>query len=125
MKSLYETILKSTGSGKDHIFTADYLLKHGFKEYKEHEWFGDNTYIHEESGLVISYLEDPINVGWCVDIADEEMRKKNIPLVQLIKNIPTLELAIKWKQAEKDGKTREAKKLNDKLKKEVTNVLLG
>lgn len=66
---------------------------------------------------MIYYLKDVSNDGWCVDMANRELRKLNIPFVQLIKNIPTLELAIKCKEAQINGDEKEEKRLNKKLKK--------
>lgn len=124
MKSLYESILSSTKTGKDFMFDEKYLLKHGFKKYNNHNVWKKDTYIHEKTGLVISYLKDVSNEGWCVDIAGKELRELNIPLVQLIKNIPTLELAIKWKEAQIKGDEKE-EKLNKKLKEMVTDINLS
>lgn len=66
---------------------------------------------------MIYYLKDVSNDEWCVDMANRELRKLNIPFVQLIKNIPTLELAIKWKEAQISGDEKEEERLNKKLKK--------
>ena len=125
MISLYESILSSTKTGKDYMFDEKYLLKHGFKKYNDHIVWRKDTYIHEKTGLVISYLKDISNEGWCVDIANKELRELNIPLIQLIKNIPTLELAIKWKEAQIKGDEKEEEKLNKKLKEMVTDINLS
>jgi hypothetical protein len=125
MKTLYESILSSTNSGKYFMFDEKYLLKHGFKKYTDHKIWKKDTYIHEKTGLVISYFKDASNDGWCVDMANKELRRLNIPFVQLIKNIPTLELAIKWKEAVNNDDEKEEEKLNKKLKEMVTDINLS
>lgn len=48
MKTLYESILQSTGAGKNFMFDEKYLLKHGFKKYNDHKVCRKDTYIHEK-----------------------------------------------------------------------------
>ena len=46
MKTLYESILQSTGAGKNFRFDEKYLLKHGFKKYNDRKVWRKDTYIY-------------------------------------------------------------------------------
>ena len=55
MKSLAESILSSTGSGKNRKIDVEYLLTHGFKPSYDRTMF-----VHEETGKLLRIARDEI-----------------------------------------------------------------
>ena len=111
MKSLAESILSSTGSGKNKKIDVEYLLTHGF-ERDIH--FGPKTrFKHKETGYLLRIFEDKI----VVDIFKD---KKSFVTKLVVSTTDDFDLVIKWFKA---FKYNESKPEKEKLRKELFKKL--
>ena len=108
MKSLAESILSSTNSGKNRLIDVEYLLTHGFEPDK---YYGNpkTMFTHKESGYRLRMFRDKIVL--CV------FKDKNLPEKKLVvSTTDDFDLVIKWFKAceYNDSKTEQ-----EKLRKEI------
>ena len=111
MKSLAESILSSTNSGKSRMIDVEYLLTHGFVPDK---YYGHpkTRFIHKETGYILRVFRDKIVL---YNIKDENLSEKTL----VVSTTEDLDLVIKWfKSWENDSKTEQ-----EKLRKELFKKL--
>ena len=110
MKSLAESILSSTRSGKSRMIDVEYLLTHGFKP---DTYYGNpkTKFIHKETGYILRVFRDKI----VLDIPNE----KGLFVKKLVvSTVDDLDLVIKWfKSWEYDSKTEQEKLRNEAFKR--------
>ena len=89
MKSLTESILSSTGSGKNKKIDVEYLLKHGFKL---DTYYGNlkTMFIHKETGQPLRIFRDKI-VLYIFKVIDYNSYPKRL----VISTVEDLDLVIK------------------------------
>ena len=107
MKSLAESILSSTRSGKSRMIDVEYLLTHGFEPDK---YYGNpkTMFIHKETGYILRKFRDKIVLHF--------FKEKNL----VVSTVDDLDLVIKlFKSFEYNDSNSE----QDKLKKELFKKL--
>ena len=109
MKSLSESILSSTGSGKHRKIDVEYLLTHGFEP--DSRYVNTKTiFRHKETGYRLITHRDKILLYIFKDKDDSLSTKKLV-----VSTIEDLDLVIKWfKVRYNDSKTEQ-----EKLRKEI------
>ena len=108
MKSLAESILSSTGSGKNRKIDIEYLLTHGFKPSYDRTMF-----VHEETGKLLRIARDEI----VLDIIKHDGIFTRLLVVSTVEE---LDLVIKWFKAWKYNDSNSEK---EKLRKELFKKL--
>ena len=110
MKSLVESILSSTNSGKNRKIDVEYLLTHGFERDIR---FGPKTRLkHKETGYLLRIFEGEI----VVDIFKDE---NSFVKTLVVSTTEDLDLVIKWVKA----RERKANSEIEKLRKEIFKKL--
>ena len=113
MRSLAESILSSTDSGKNRKIDVEYLLTHGF-ERDIH--FGPKTrFKHKETGYLLRIFEDKI----VVDIFKD---KNSFVTKLLVSTVEDLDLVIKWFKAREKNSDSEIEKLRKELFKKLEEI---
>ena len=109
MKSLAESILSSTNTGKNKKIDVEYLLKHGFEQ---DTFFGSPIiFTHKETGQSLRKFNDKI--------ALDVFKYSSLSIKTLVvSTIEDLELVIEWFKEYHNSKTVEAK-----LRKEIFKKL--
>ena len=109
MKSLAESILTSTGSGKNKKIDVEYLLTHGFEPDTR---YGNpkTRFKHKETERSLRTFRNKI----LLDIFDDVRFTKTL----VVSTIEDLELVIEWFKEYHNSKTVEAK-----LRKEIFKKL--
>ena len=117
MKSLVESILSSTGSGKNKKIDVEYLLTHGFKL---DTYYGNlkTMFIHKETGQPLRMFRDKI-VLYIFKVIDYNSYPKRL----VVSTIEDLDLVIEWFKMLKynDSKT-EQEKLRKELFKQLKEI---
>ena len=117
MKSLAESILSSTGSGKNRKIDVEYLLTHGFEpDYR----YGNPKTIfrHKETGCRLITHKDKILLYIFKDKDDRLSTKKLV-----VSTIEDLDLVIEWFKAWKyNNSTSEKEKLRNELFKKLKEI---
>ena len=109
MKSLAESILSSTNSGKNKKIDVEYLLTHGFEP--DARYGSPKTmFKHKETGYSLRTFRNKI----LLDIFDDVRFTKTL----VVSTIGDLELVIKWFKEYHNSKTEE-----EKLRKEIFKKL--
>ena len=109
MKSLAESILSSTNTGKNKKIDVEYLLKHGFEQ---DTFFGSPIiFTHKETGQSLRKFNDKI----ALDVFKYSSLSTKTLVVSTIED---LDLVIKWFKEYHNSKTEEAK-----LRKEIFKKL--
>ena len=113
MKSLAESILSSTNSGKNRKIDVEYLLTHGF-ERDIH--ISPKTRIkHKETGYFLRIFGDKI----VVDILKDE---KSFVSKLFVSTVEDLDLVIKWFKAREKNSDSEIEKLRKELFKNLEEI---
>ena len=114
MKSLAESILSSTGSGKNRKIDVEYLLTHGF----EPSGGSTKTIKHKETGSVLRIFGDKIVLNILKHYDDGIFIKRLV-----VSTIEDLELVIKWfKAMEYKDSTSEIEKLRKEIFKKLKEL---
>ena len=111
MKSLTESILSSTGSGKNRKIDVEYLLTHGFKPSYDRTMF-----VHEETGKLLRIARD--------EIVLEIIKYGGIfTRLLVVSTIEDLDLVIKWfKACEYNNSNSEEEKLRKEIFKKLKEL---
>ena len=113
MKSLAESILSSTDSGKNRKIDVEYLLNHGF-ERDIH--FGPKTRVkHKETGYFLRIFEDKI-------VVDIFKVKSSFVTKLVVSTVEDLDLVIKWFKAREHNDSKEIEKLRKELFKKLEEI---
>ena len=107
MKNLAESILSSTGSGKNKKIDVEYLLTHGFELSYDRTMFK-----HKETGSLLRIFRDKLVL---YILKDEKSLKKLV-----VSTIGDLDLVIEWFKA---WKYNDSKSEEEKLKEELFKKL--
>ena len=114
MKSLAESILSSTGSGKNKKIDVEYLLTHGF----EPDIRSPRTmFKHKETGYTLVTYNDEI---FLYIYEDDGLSTKSIVRTLFVSTIGDLDLVIKWF---KELRYNDSKTEEEKLRKELFKQL--
>ena len=111
MKSLAESILSSTGSGKNRKIDIEYLLTHGFKPSYDRTMF-----VHEETGKLLRIARD--------EIVLEIIKYGGIfTRLLVVSTVEELDLVIKWfKACEYNNSNSEEEKLRKEIFKKLKEL---
>ena len=113
MKSLAESILSSTNSGKNRKIDVEYLLTHGFE--RDIRFGPKNRLKHKETGYILRIFEGEI----VVDIfKDENSFVKRL----VVSTTEDLDLVIKWFKARERKANSEIEKLRKELFKNLEEI---
>ena len=118
MKSLAESILSSTSSGKNKKIDVEYLLKHGFEQ---DTFFGSPIiFTHKETGQSLRKFNDKI----ALDVFKYSTLSTNsIVEILVVSTIEDLDLVIKWfKMLKYDYSKSEEEKLRKELFKQLKEI---
>ena len=114
MKSLAESILSSTNSGKNRNIDVEYLFNHGFEP---DDRYGPNSrFKHTETGYLLRIFRDKI----VLDISNE---KCSFVKKLVVSTVEELDLVIKWFKALKSWKYNNSNPEIEKLRKELFKKL--
>ena len=108
MKSLAESILSSTGSGKNKKINIEYLLKHGFAPSYDRTMF-----VHKETGNLLKIARDEI----VLDIIKHDGIFTRLLVVSTVEDF---DLVIEWFKACKYNNSNSEE---EKLRKEIFKKL--
>ena len=111
MKSLAESILSSTNSGKNRKIDVEYLLTHGFKPSYDRTMF-----VHEETGKLLRIARD--------EIVLEIIKYGGIfTRLLVVSTVEELDLVIKWfKACEYNNSNSEEEKLRKEIFKKLKEL---
>ena len=111
MKTLKESILSSTGSGKNRKIDVEYLLTHGFKPSYDRTMF-----VHEETGKLLRIARD--------EIVLEIIKYGGIfTRLLVVSTVEELDLVIKWfKACEYNNSNSEEEKLRKEIFKKLKEL---
>ena len=113
MKSLVESILSSTDSGKNRKIDVEYLLKHGFE--RDINISPKTRLKHKETGYFLRIFEDKI----VVDIFKD---KSSFVTKLVVSTVEDLDLVIKWFKAREKNSDSEIEKLRKELFKKLKEL---
>ena len=116
MKSLAESILSSTDSGKNRKIDVEYLLTHGFEPVTS---YGNpkTMFRHKETGYTLRVFRDKIVL---YIFKDENVSAKKSEKILVVSTIGDLDLVIEWFKA---WKYNDSKSEEEKLKEELFKKL--
>ena len=113
MKSLAESILSSTNSGKNRKIDSEYLLTHGFERDIR---FGPKTWFkHKETEYLLRIYEGEI----VVDIFKDE---NSFVKTLVVSTVEDLDLVIEWFRARKNKANSEIEKLRKEIFKKLEEI---
>ena len=115
MKSLTESILSSTGSGKNKKIDVEYLLTHGFKPDIRSP---RTMFTYKETGQPLRMFRDKI-VLYIFKVIDYNSFPKRL----VVSTIEDLDLVIKWFKALKSMNYNDSNPEIEKLRKELFKKL--
>ena len=114
MKSLAESILSSTNSGKNRNIDVEYLFNHGFEP---DDRYGPNSrFKHTETGYLLRIFRDEI-------VLDISNGRGTFVKKLVVSTVEDLELVIKWFKALKSWKYNNSNPEIEKLRKELFKKL--
>ena len=114
MKSLAESILSSTGSGKNRKIDVEYLFKHGFEP---DDRYGPNSrFKHTETGYLLRIFRDEI-------VLDISNGRGSFVKKLVVSTVEELDLVIKWFKALKSLKYNDSNPEIEKLREELFKKL--
>ena len=113
MKSLAESILSSTDTGKNRKIDVEYLLKHGFE--RDINISPKTRLKHKETGYFLRIFEDKI----VVDIFKD---KSSFVTKLVVSTVEDLDLVIKWFKAREKNSDSEIEKLRKELFKKLKEL---
>ena len=114
MKSLAESILSSTNSGKNKKIDVEYLFKHGFEP---DDRYGPNSrFKHTETGYLLRIFRDEI-------VLDISNGRGTFVKKLVVSTVEELDLVIKWFKALKSWKYNNSNPEIEKLRKELFKKL--
>ena len=113
MKSLAESILSSTDSGKNRKIDVEYLLKNGFE--RDINISPKTRLKHKETGYFLRIFEDKI----VVDIFKD---KSSFVTKLVVSTVEDLDLVIKWFKAREKNSDSEIEKLRKELFKKLEEI---
>ena len=119
MKSLAESILSSTNSGKSRIIDVEYLLNHGFEPVTS---YGNpkTMFRHKETGYTLRVFRDKIVL---YIFKDENVSAKKSEKKLVVSTIGDLDLVIKWfKSWEYNDSDSEKEKLRNEIFKRLKEI---
>ena len=116
MKSLAESILSSTGSGKNKKIDVEYLLTHGFEPDTR---YGNTKTIfrHKETGYRLITPRDKILL-YIFKYKDDSLSTKKL----VVSTIEDLDLVIKWFKVRYNDSKTEQEKLRKELFKQLKEI---
>ena len=119
MKSLVESILSSTNTGKNKKIDVEYLLTHGFEP--DTRYGSPKTmFKHKETGYTLITYEDKIIL---YIFEDDGLSTKSIVKTLVVSTIEDLDLVIKWfKKLKYDDSKSEEEKLRKELFKQLKEI---
>ena len=111
MKTLKESILSSTNTGKNRKIDVEYLLTHGFKPSYDRTMF-----VHEETGKLLRIARD--------EIVLEIIKYGGIfTRLLVVSTVEELDLVIKWfKACEYNNSNSEEEKLRKEIFKKLKEL---
>ena len=110
MKTLKESILSSTGSGKNRKIDIEYLLTHGFKPSYDRTMF-----VHEETGKLLRIARD--------EIVLEIIKYGGIfTRLLVVSTVEELDLVIEWFKAREKNSDSEIEKLRKEIFKKLKEI---
>ena len=113
MKSLAESILSSTGSGKNKKIDVEYLFKHGFES---DDRYGPNSrFKHTETGYLLRIFRDEI-------VLDISNGRGSFVKKLVVSTVEDLDLVIKWFKAREKNSDSEIEKLRKELFKKLKEI---
>ena len=113
MKSLVESILSSTNSGKNRKIDVEYLLTHGFE--RDINISPKTRLKHKETGYFLRIFEDKI----VVDIFKD---KSSFVTKLVVSTVEDLDLVIKWFKAREKNSDSDIEKLRKELFKKLEEI---
>ena len=113
MKSLVESILSSTDSGKNRKIDVEYLLTHGFE--RDINISPKTRLKHKETGYFLRIFEDKI----VVDIFKD---KSSFVTKLVVSTVEDLDLVIEWFKAREKNSDSEIEKLRKELFKKLKEI---
>ena len=113
MKSLAESILSSTNSGKNRKIDVEYLLTHGFE--RDIHISPKTRLKHKETGYFLRIFEGEI----VVDIFKDE---NSFVSDLLVSTVEDLDLVIEWFRARKNKANSEIEKIRKELFKKLEEI---
>ena len=116
MKSLAESILSSTGSGKKRKIDVEYLLTHGFEPDTR---YGNTKtmFKHKETGYRLITSRDKILL-YIFKYKDDSLSTKKL----VVSTIEDLDLVIKWFKVRYNDSKTEQEKLRKELFKQLKEL---
>ena len=114
MKSLAESILSSTNTGKNKKIDVEYLLTHGFKPS---DGSPKTMFIHKETGQPLRMFRDKI-VLYIFKVIDYNSFPKRL----VVSTIEDLDLVIEWLKAWKYKSKAEEAELREELFKKLEEI---
>ena len=113
MKSLAESILSSTNSGKNKKIDVEYLFKHGFEP---DDRYGPNSrFKHTETGYLLRIFRDKI-------VLDISNGRGTFVKKLVVSTVEDLDLVIKWFKARENNSDSEIEKLRKELFKKLEEI---
>ena len=114
MKSLAESILSSTGSGKNKKIDVDYLFKHGFEP--DNRYGPNSRFKHTETGYLLRIFRDEI-------VLDISNGRGSFVKKLVVSTVEELDLVIKWfKACEYNNSNSEEEKLRKEIFKKLKEL---
>ena len=116
MKSLAESILSSTCSGKNRKIDVEYLLTHGFEPDTR---YGNTKtmFKHKETGYRLITPRDKILL-YIFKYKDDSLSTKKL----VVSTVEDLDLVIKWFKAREKNSDSEIEKLRKELFKKLEEI---
>ena len=114
MKSLVESILSSTDSGKNRKIDVEYLFNHGFES--DNRYGPNSRFKHTETGYLLRIFRDEI-------VLDISNGRGSFVKKLVVSTIEDLDLVIEWFKALKSLKYNDSNPEVEKLRKELFKKL--
>ena len=114
MKSLAESILSSTSSGKNKKIDVEYLFKHGFEP--DDRYGPKSRFKHTETGYLLRIFRDEI-------VLDISNGRGSFVKKLVVSTVEELDLVIKWfKACEYNNSNSEEEKLRKEIFKKLKEL---
>ena len=114
MKSLAESILSSTNSGKNKKIDVEYLFNHGFEP--DNRYGPNSRFKHTETGYLLRIFRDKI-------VLDISNGRGSFVKKLVVSTVEELDLVIKWFKALKSLKYNDSNPEIEKLREELFKKL--
>ena len=113
MKSLAESILSSTDSGKNKKIDVEYLFKHGFEP--DNRYGPNSRFKHKETGYLLRIFRDEI-------VLDISNGRGSFVKKLVVSTVEELDLVIEWFKAREKNSDSEIEKLRKELFKKLKEI---